>query len=236
MVEMDYSEKVEYLDSFTNRSLLKRLRKISLFDLRSLSRDYRSSYPKKVKQLKDEIMTENDFEHIFEEAKNIVDDILGVNENILKVEWEVTTSGRYYNENSYACYDPLMRRISINPVRVRFPTAAIAAFAHEYAHHVLHSSFFCFMEDYTLFDEGFAFGIERRVGFNASEDQAGLLKRFTIRETCLHLDRTTHLLEMRQPFRNYSDKASAGNSFFAALEKERGPDIYRQILQGEFRW
>ncbi len=149
-----------------------------------------------------------------------------------------------FSPNPGGAYYPKQKKIFLESACLRSLSTLIPILAHEYGHHLIHSVLNISYEDHEIFDEGFAFGIERKTTRELAKKRDDELD-----QTLPNIRAKTSLLyskswrerrsKMKSRGKRNSDRDnhhSLGSALFAVLEAERGPDIYRQILHGEFKW
>ncbi len=128
----------------------------------------------------------------------------------------------------------------------RFLEELVPALAHEYGHHIL-TTVGGLGQPYHQFitaHERFAEGIARLVGKPlANQKENRNIPYIPLSRAKLYLLRVPENLRNIKKERTLFGETitlqfphELGTALFAVLEAERGPDIYRQILHGEFKW
>ncbi len=122
----------------------------------------------------------------------------------------------------------------------------IGVLAHEHAHHCLATHLSAPYRRTEIFEEGYAEGMGRFAQlFFAEITKDERCRRLAWGSAFRHLKwgRTTPKELPPKTFGNVArdqyidnNKHCLGGMLFDLLESERGPDIYRQILHGEFKW
>ncbi len=181
-----------------------------------------------------------DIDEIFKEVKEELDRFVGI-KNELRCEVFIDRSLQGWEGR----YDPNFLYIDVGyqPRKSGLSTPAsqmTIVLAHEYAHHLT----FCALKPvpqalFSTFIEGVAFGLERVAADLFTKKYASsAFQHFALRETIDLLEDFESVRQLSASPLSVSSYAchARGNALFAVLESERGQDIYRQILHGEFKW
>ncbi|MBI2103311.1 hypothetical protein HYT55_05695 [Candidatus Woesearchaeota archaeon] len=192
-------------------------------------------------------VSKNDVPDIFTEVQAVVDQMLG------RVRGE--RCNLYVTQHLLQEIDGLylrgVRAIKINERVLASPANFRGVVAHEYSHHCFATGLQSPYSGFQIFEEGYANGVARAAQLYFSErDQNPLFKKRAFARTLGQLIKA-RAAPQKIPEPRYTGPAAIlddraayiaqnrhclGNMLFAHLEAERGPDIYRQILQREFTW
>lgn len=248
MVDEEYVKHREYLEQFRNRIVLERLRDFSedQFNLASrihLSRTlkYLERKRRKIEEKDDyrDCLSEGRIECLYKDVKERCNTVLGVEdvkECHLNLSSDLSSRYKHYSKT-----------IILRPEDYSSWSELGGAVAHEYSHHLLFTYLKCsYTSCFEYFHEGYSMGVGRIIfgqlqQKDLEEDDGPVGPRNLYLESpslevfSRKLARDLTVLKQDEWY-IYGNKHSLGNALFAALEAERGPDIYRQILHGEFKW
>ncbi len=225
-----------YLEQFENGRLFDYLKEVSSAQFEQYAEHYRQVLATQPIE-KQASLPKTTLQNKFDEMKTIVDKLLGCRRTD-KCSIELVSM----DENVFGEYNKDVRTILLNRRLLTDPVELRITMAHEYAHHVLDTVFNLERSRFSLFDEGFAYGVERSAASTFTRKYArpqftkGTLEG-TIEDLqwiSLHHPSEGYLLPENILVLLHANEF--GDDLFAVLEAERGPDIYRQILHGEFKW
>ncbi|MBI4152463.1 hypothetical protein HY495_02020 [Candidatus Woesearchaeota archaeon] len=234
----------EYLEQFRNGEVVSQLQ-LRTAALERLKEDYakRAADLRRRRVHSSESLTEKLLPEavptIFAEVKTAVDTFMGVE--------DVTPCQLLLGKPAcLAQYLAWEKRIILSPLAYSDYLNCFQTLVHEYAHHLLAVIIGSTYGGSEIFEEGFATGLEWKIAPDFSQHHQAdkdWFEKMVVKDIASDLWRASSKLKRRlpssQPDRGiYFDehKYTFGSSLFVLLEAERGQDIYRQILHGEFKW
>lgn len=240
-----------YLEQFRNEEIWKNL--VLGLDLKRVRKQIRTA---KCPQTDHRLISTRDIngiEVVFAKAKESVNDFLGIDKNGIE-PCSLFIDGMY---DFFIGYFSNMREIRFGYDTLKKPLVELRViFAHEYSHHVLWQMLNPIPhEDFTYLQECFALGVESGIAtvFDQSESittHRGFTDELLIRNLreaskLITLQRKIKTIEpprIKNPdywtttFGVIDYRHSVGAVLSFHLEAERGSDVYRKILHGEFKW
>lgn len=238
----------DYLDQFYNEELLKQLQSRPLSEIEELLKHYEEKYDFFLRSKKgneklrlfrkkeiSELLTETkETLHSFLDLPNISEPkvVLSPFLKIEEGEYDIEKQTIHVGTPSWVEDWPSAK------------AAEVITFAHEYSHHITHCTLHPVPpHHFRLMDEGISLGLERVAADVFSERyHARGFQHFALKPIIESLEFANNWLKSTRrnlPEHNLLTRGECydlGSTTLALLEAERGTDIYRQILHGEFRW
>lgn len=238
----------DYLDQFYNGELLKQLQSRPLSKIEELLKHYEEKYDfflcSKKENEKLHLFRKKEISELFTETKEIINPFLDISD--ISEPTVILSSDLSVEEGSY---ESEKQKIVVGAPSwakdvLSSKAAQVVVFAHEYAHHITH----CVLHPvpsyhFRLLDEGISLGLERVAADVFSERyHAQGFQHFALKPIIDGLEFANNWLKSTR--KNLLDSFlltrgecyNLGNVTLALLEAERGPEIYKQILQGKFKW
>ncbi len=256
----------EYLDQFQNWEVVRRLAKIpparieqlikihsrllgfqENSDERNVIIDVGFEFRQEWQNQKSTVLKE-DVPQMFDEVQECILRLLEITEG---EECSLEILGRDPFKKAEGEYLRDIKLIKIYEEALSLPANTYGVVAHELGHHyvatILHSPY----GNFQIFEEGYAQGVARATQKSLSgKYQRPIFHKLALVNTYENLITARGIQKILPEIKSPESKLerfglalyisrnrhSLGDLLFAHLEAERGPDIYRQILHGEFKW